>query len=124
MEDVDMLADRIAELERRAQAAGRTDRAALLAEAAALAVNPLQRIALLMQLANAAGRAAHEAAGRALRGDGFPDGRPATWEQIGDAAGLSTSTAYRQFHTGKALSWSAPARGVRQAARRTKGNQS
>lgn len=116
-----MLADRIAELERRAaRTAGRADQGALLAEAAALAVDPLQQIALLMRVADLAGRAAHDAAGRALHGDGLPGARPATWDQIGEAAGLSTSTVYRQWHTGQALAWPAAARGVRQAARRTK----
>jgi hypothetical protein len=118
VDDVDMMVDQIASLARQARAAGPTQRVALLAEAAGLAMEPLQRIELLMLLADAAGRAAHEAAGQALRGAGTTQGRPATWAQIADAAGLSRDTAFRQWHGGQALSWSPAARGVRQATRR------
>lgn len=119
-----MMVEQIADLARRAREATPTARVALLAEAVGLACEPLQRLELLMLLADAAGRAAHDSAGQALRGQGMPEGRPATWAEIGDAAGLSRDTAWRQFHGGEALSWSPAARGVRQATRRGEGSRS
>lgn len=118
-DDVDMMGDRIAELTDRARTAESSAvRVALLAEAVGLALEPLQRIAVLMLLADAAGRAAHEAAGYALAGKGRAGETPATWTQIAKAAQLSRDTAFRQFYGGQALSWSPAARGIRQAARR------
>lgn len=119
-----MVVDRIADLARRAREASSTARVGLLAEAVGLAEDPLQRVELLMLLADAAGRAAHEVVGCALAGRGMPEGRPATWAQIADVAGLSRDTAFRQFYGGEALSWSPAARGVRQAVRRGEGGGS
>lgn len=122
--DESVLTDRIAHLARRARQADPVSRVALLAEAAELAWDPLQRIELLMLLTDASGRAAHDAVASALRGEGLLGGRSATWAQIADAAALSPSTAFRQWHSGQALSWSPAARGVRQADRRsTKGER-
>ncbi|GAA1011571.1 hypothetical protein ACFQWA_27855 [Streptomyces thermogriseus] len=120
VDDVDMLAEQIADLVRRATAEGTAavERVQLLATALGLAVDPLQQIKLLMDIADAAGRAAHDAAGRARRGEGRPGGERATWADIGAAAGLSKDTAFRQYHGGRALSRSPAARGVRQAVRR------
>jgi hypothetical protein len=123
VDDVDMLVDQIADLARRARGAAPAARVGLLAEAVGLACDPLQRLELLMLLADAAGRAAHESAGHALTGRGMPEGRPATWAQIADAAGLTKDTVFRQFHGGEALSWSPAARGVRQATRRGEGSR-
>ncbi|MFF6787236.1 hypothetical protein [Streptomyces sp. NPDC012510] len=69
-----------------------------------------------MMVADRAGRAAHDSAARALRGE--DRNGPATWSQIADAARLSKDTAFRQFHGGEALSWSPAARGVKPAVRR------
>lgn len=116
MDNVDMLAEEINDLVRRAEQAGPAERVQLLAHAVGLAVDPLQRIKLLMLVADRAGRAAHDSAARALRGEDRTG--PATWSQIADAAGLNKDTAFRQFHGGEALSWSPAARGVKQAVRR------
>ncbi|MGK4578459.1 hypothetical protein [Kitasatospora sp. HPMI-4] len=122
MDNVDMLVDQIADLAGQAREAESADaRVALLAQAVGLAWNPLMRIELLMLLADAAGRAAHEAADSALQGKGMPEKRPATWSQIAEAATLTKDTAFRQFHGGEALSWSPATRGVRQATRRGEG---
>jgi hypothetical protein len=121
--DVDMVVDQIADLVRRAREASPAARVELLAQAVGLAWDPLQRIELLMLVADAAGRAAHEAAGNALVGQGRPEGKAATWADIAEAAGLSRDTAFRQFHGGQALSWSPAARGVRQAVRRGEGSE-
>ncbi|MET8855511.1 hypothetical protein [Streptomyces sp. NPDC004579] len=120
MENVDMMAEQIADLVRQASAedAIPAERVQLLAQAVDLAVDPLRQLELLMLVADAAGRAAHEAAGRALRGEGRPESKAATWKEIGRAADLAKDTAFRQFHGGDALSWSPAARGVRQAVRR------
>ncbi|MFF3256439.1 hypothetical protein ACFYWP_36905 [Actinacidiphila glaucinigra] len=118
MENVDMAAARIAELVAQAADVEPAERVELLATAVGVAVDPLQRIRLLMLVADAAGRAAHDSAGSALRGQGMPDGQAATWGQIAQAAGLAKDTAFRQFHGGEALSWSTATRGVRQATRR------
>jgi hypothetical protein len=115
--DDDVVTERIADLARQARNAAPVDRVLLLAQAAGLASNPLQRTELLMLLADAAGRAAHAAADAAQRGEGMPEGRPATWAQIGDAAAIPRETAYRQFHGGQALSWPPAARGVRHGSR-------
>jgi hypothetical protein len=116
--DIDMVTAEIADLTRRAREdASPTAGVQLLAQAVGLAVDPLQRIELMMLLADAAGRAAYEAAGLALKGQGRSGAAPATWAEIADAAGLDRSTAWRQYHGGEALSWSPAARGVRQAAR-------
>ncbi|MFI8177987.1 hypothetical protein ACIF6H_32355 [Streptomyces microflavus] len=126
MDNVDMMAAQIADLVRQANAAEvmPTERVQLLAQAVGLAVDPLHQLELVMLVANAAGRAAHDAAGRALRGEGRPAGKAATWTEIGGAAGLSKDTAFRQFHGGDALSWSPAARGVRQAVRRPASGES
>ncbi|MFF4902562.1 hypothetical protein [Streptomyces sp. NPDC001068] len=120
MNDVDMMAEQIADLVRRASAAetAPADRMHLLAEAVGIAVDPLQQLELSMLVADVAGRAAHDAAGRALRGEGRPGGKAASWAQIGAAAALAKDTVFRQFHGGTALSWSPAARGVKQAVRR------
>lgn len=124
MDDVDMLADQIADLARQARdAQSPTGRVAPLAEAVGLAVDPLMRLELLMLLADAAGRAAHEAAGCALAGDGMPEERRASWSQIGASAGLTKDTAWRQWRGGEALSWSPAARGVRQAKTLAEGSE-
>ena len=124
MDDFDVVVGQIADLARRARQATPTVRAGLFAEAVGLARDPLQRIELLMLLVDAAGRAAHEAAGHALRGQGMPEAKPATWSQIAEAAELTRDTAFRQWHGGEALSWSPAARGVRQATRRGEGTAS
>lgn len=115
-----MMAEQIADLLRQANAEETTptERVQLLAQAVGLAVDPLHQLELVMLVADTAGRAAHDAAGRALRGEGRPEGKPATWTDIGGAASLSKDTAFRQFHGGDALSWSPAARGVRQTVRR------
>lgn len=115
-----MVAEQIADLIRRANAAQTppADRVQLLATAVGLAVEPLQQLELMMLVADTAGRAAHDAAGRALRGEGCPEGKPATWAEIGSAARLAKDTVFRQYHGGAALSWSPAKRGVRQAVRR------
>ncbi|MCT9141729.1 hypothetical protein [Streptomyces violarus] len=120
MDDVDMAAEQIGDLIKRANGpdTAPADRVQLLAEAVGLAVDPLRQLELLMLIADTAGRAAHDAAGRALRGVGRPDAKAATWSEIGQAADLSKDTVFRQFHGGDALSWSPAARGVRQAVRR------
>ncbi|MBC2869819.1 hypothetical protein [Streptomyces mexicanus] len=118
MENVDMMGAEISDLVQQAGEAPPADRVQLLARAVGLAVDPLQRLQLLMLVADAAGRAAHDAAGRALRGEGLPEEKAATWSQIAAAAAISKDTAFRQFHGGQALSWSSAARGVRQAVRR------
>ncbi|MFE4539685.1 hypothetical protein ACFRKB_32245 [Streptomyces scopuliridis] len=120
MDNVDMMAEQITDLIRRARAdeTTPTERVQLLAEAIGLTVDPLHQLELMMLVADTAGRAAHDAAGRALRGEGRSRSRAATWAEIGGAAGLSKDTAFRQFHGGDALSWSPAARGVRQAVRR------
>lgn len=120
MDNVDMMAEQIDDLIRRANAdeTAPVDRVQLLAAAIGLAVDPLQQLELMMLVADMAGRAAHDAAGRALRGEGRPEGKPATWAEIGFAAHLSKDTAFRQYHGGAALSWSTSTRGVRQAVRR------
>ncbi|MDX3867230.1 hypothetical protein [Streptomyces europaeiscabiei] len=120
MDNVDMMAEQIADLIRRANAEETTptECVQLLAQAVGLAVDPLHQLELVMLVADTAGRAAHDAAGRALRGEGRPEGKAATWTEIGGAAALSKDTAFRQFHGGTALSWSPAARGVRQAVRR------
>lgn len=117
MNNVDMVGAEIADLIEQARAAPPTARVELLARALGLAIDPLQRIELLMLLADAAGRAAHDNARQALAGQGRPDGRRATWEDIATAAALSRDTAFRQFHGGQALSWSPAKRGVRQIQR-------
>ncbi|QDN84412.1 hypothetical protein [Streptomyces sp. RLB3-6] len=121
MDNVDMMAEQIADLIRQASDDETTpgDRVQLLATALGLAVDPLHQIELLMLVADTAGRAAHDAAGRALRGEGRPGGKAATWTDIGSAASLTRDTAFRQFHGGEALSWAPGARGVRQAVRRS-----
>lgn len=120
MDNVDMVAEQIADLIRQANddATAPADRVQLFAVAVGLAVDPLHQIELLMMVADAAGRAAHDAAGRALRGEGCAKGKAATWTGIGSAASLSKDTAFRQFHGGQALSWAPGPRGVRQVARR------
>lgn len=120
MDNVDMMAEQIADLVRRADAeeTAAADRVQLLATAIGLAVDPLQQLELMMLITDTAGRGAHDAAGRALRGEGRPDGKAATWTEIAAAAHLSKDTAFRQYHGGAALSWSPAARGVRQAVRR------
>ncbi|GHB75714.1 hypothetical protein GCM10010331_74410 [Streptomyces xanthochromogenes] len=120
MDNVDMMAEQINDLIRQAYADGTapTECVQLLAQAVGLAVDPLHQLELLMLVTDTAGRAARDAAGRALRGEGCPGGKPATWTDIGGAASLSKDTAFRQFHGGDALSWSPAARGVRQAVRR------
>jgi hypothetical protein len=119
VDDVDMMAEQIADLIRRANAsAAPAESVQLLAQAVGIAVDPLHRLELLMIVADAAGRAGHDAAGRALRGEGRPEGRAATWAEIAAAAHLSKDTVFRQFHGGEALSWSPATRGVRQAVRR------
>jgi len=116
--DIDTVTAQIAELARRArQAPSQAAGVQLLAHAVELAANPLQRVELLMRLADTAGRAAREAAGHALKGQGLPGGTSATWTEIAEAAGLDRATAWRQFHRGEALSWSPAARGVRQVTR-------
>ncbi|MFC8220407.1 hypothetical protein ACFUTY_19805 [Streptomyces sp. NPDC057362] len=110
--DVDMFADEVEQLARQADRAEGAERVELLARAANLAIDPLRRIQLLMQVADAAGRAAHQAAGAARRGDNRPGNEPATYEQIGAAAGLSRDVAYRQHTHGAALAWPAKRRGV------------
>jgi hypothetical protein len=123
MNTVDIVGSEIADLTQQARTATPTARVELLAQALSLAIEPLQRIELLMLLADAAGRAAHDMAGQALAGTGMPGGRPATWAEIGAAAGISRDTAFRQYHGGQALSWSPAARGVRQTQRRGEGGQ-
>ncbi len=120
MDNVDMMAEQIDDLIRQANADGTTaaDRVQLLATAVGLAVDPLHQLELMMLVADTAGRAAHDAAGRALRGEGRPEGKPATWAEIGAAAHLAKDTVFRQYHGGAALSWSPANRGVRQAVRR------
>ncbi|MFI9801987.1 hypothetical protein [Streptomyces sp. NPDC052302] len=120
MDNVDMMAEQIADLVRQANASGTApaDRVQLLATAVGLAVDPLLQLELMMLVADAAGRAAHETAGRALRGEGRPEGKAATWAEIGAAARLAKDTVFRQYHGGTALSWSPANRGVRQAVRR------
>lgn len=113
-----MLAERIANLVQRAHRAAPAECVQLLAEAVGLACDPLQRIGLLLLVADAAGRAAREATEHALRGYGTPGRKSATWSQIASAAGLTKDTAFRQFHGGQALSWSPAMRGVRQTQRR------
>ncbi len=115
-----MAAEQIADLILRADAhdTATADRVQLLAAAVGLAVDPLRQLELMMLVADAAGRAAHDAAGRALRGVGRPEGKPATWAEIGAAAHLAKDTVFRQYHGGAALSWSPANRGVRQAVRR------
>ncbi|WP_055689453.1 hypothetical protein [Streptomyces prasinus] len=115
-----MAAEQIGDLIKQADIPGTApaDRVQLLATAVGLAVDPLRQLELLMRIADTAGRAAHDAAGRALRGVGRPDGEAATWSEIGEAADLSKDTAFRQFYGGAALSWSTATRGVRQAVRR------
>ncbi|MFE9613190.1 hypothetical protein [Streptomyces sp. NPDC006012] len=108
--DVDMFADEVEQLARRADEAAGAERVELLARAANLAIDPLRRTELLMLTADAAGRAAHESAGAARRGENR--GSQATYEQIGAAARLSRDVVYRQHTHGEALSWSAKARGV------------
>ncbi|MFD5589328.1 hypothetical protein ACFWII_36765 [Streptomyces sp. NPDC127063] len=118
MENVDMMGAEISDLAQQAGEVSPAERVQLLARAVGLAVDPLQRLELLMLVADAAGRAARDAADCALRGEGLPEEKAATWSQIAAAAGLSKDTAFRQFHGGQALSWSPAARGVRQAVRR------
>ncbi|MGW0491168.1 hypothetical protein [Streptomyces olivaceus] len=108
--DDDMFADEVEQLARLAREAEGAERVELLARAANLAIDPLRRIELLMLTADAAGRAAHQAAGAARRGENR-DG-PVTYEQIGAAARLSRDVVYRQHRHGAALSWPAKARGV------------
>lgn len=110
--DVDMFADEVEQLAHQADRAEGAERVELLARAANLAMDPLRRIQLLMQVADAAGRAAHQAAGAARRGDNRLGNEPATYEQIGAAAGLSRDVAYRQHTHGAALAWPAKRRGV------------
>ncbi|MEW1551330.1 hypothetical protein [Streptomyces tsukubensis] len=120
MDNVDMMAEQIDDLIRRADAeeTAPAERVQLLAQAVGLAVDPLRQLELMMLAADAAGRAAHDAAGRALRGEGRPEGKAATWTEIGASARLAKDTAFRQFHGGAALSWSTATRGVRQTTRR------
>ncbi|MGV9277691.1 hypothetical protein [Streptomyces griseosporeus] len=118
MENVDMMGEEISDLVERSRKAPPAERVQLLAEAAGLAVDPLQRLELMMLIADTAGRAARDAADRALRGEGRPGGKAATWAQIAAAAHLSKDTVFRQYHGGAALSWSPAARGVRQTVRR------
>ncbi|MEU2098725.1 hypothetical protein ABZ741_21560 [Streptomyces globisporus] len=126
MDNVDMMAEQITALLRQANAEETTpaERVQLLAQAVGLTVDPLHQLELLMLVADTAGRAAHDAAGRALRGEGLPAGKAGTWTEIGSAAALSKDTAFRQFHGGDALSWSPAARGVRQAVRRPASGES
>ncbi|MGW9436735.1 hypothetical protein [Streptomyces sp. NPDC055607] len=107
-----MFADEVEQLARQADRAEGAERVELLARAANLAIDPLRRIQMLMQVADAAGRAAHQAAGAARRGDNRSGNKPATYEQIGAAAGLSRDVAYRQHTHGAALAWPAKRRGV------------
>ncbi|MFE5847574.1 hypothetical protein ACFQ7N_38745 [Streptomyces niveus] len=108
MSDVDM-ADELAQKAGQAEGAERVE---LLARAAHLAIDPLRRIELLMLTADAAGRAAHQAADRARRGENRMGNLPATYEQIGAAAGLTRDVVHRQYTYGAALSWPAARRGV------------
>ncbi|MFD4320445.1 hypothetical protein [Streptomyces sp. NPDC058548] len=110
--DIDMFADEVEQLARQAEQAEGPERVELLARAANLAIDPLRRIQLLMQTADAAGRAAHQAAGVARRGENRPGNEPATYEQIGAAASLSRDVVYRQHTHGSALAWPAKRRGV------------
>lgn len=122
--DAGTIEKQIADLARQACEAEPTARVELLGKAAAIAWNPLQRMELLLMIADAAGRAAHAAVADALAGRGMPDGAPATWSQIADATKLTKDTAFRQYHGGEALSWSPATRGVRQATRRDEGSRS
>lgn len=110
--DVDMFAAEVEQLARQADQARGADRVELLARAASRAIDPLRRIELLMMVADAAGRAAHETAGAARQGEGRPERTPVTYEQIGKAAGLSRDVVHRQHTHGSALSWPAARRGV------------
>ncbi|MEV4042814.1 hypothetical protein [Streptomyces sp. NPDC049744] len=110
--DVDMFAAEVEQLVRQADEVEGADRVELLARAASSAIDPLRRIELLMLVADAAGRAAHGAAGAARQGVGRPGNAPVTYEQIGAAAGLSRDVVYRQHTHGTALSWPAARRGV------------
>ncbi|MGW5048400.1 hypothetical protein [Streptomyces griseoluteus] len=110
--DVDMFAAEVEQLVRQADEVEGADRVELLARAASSAIDPLRRIELLMLVADAAGRAAHGAAGAARQGVGRPGNAPVTYEQIGAAAGLSRDVVYRQHTHGAALSWPAARRGV------------
>ncbi|MFE4264501.1 hypothetical protein [Streptomyces sp. NPDC056883] len=110
--DVDMFAAEVEQLVRQADEAQGADRVELLARAASSAIDPLRRIELLMLVADAAGRAAHGAAGAARQGVGRPGNAPVTYKQIGAAAGLSPDVVYRQHTHGEALSWPAARRGV------------
>lgn len=121
MDDVDMVAEQIADLTQRAAVSAPTARVELLAEAVSLAYEPLRRVELTLLLVDAAGRAAHEAAGHAQAGQGMPGGTAATWEQIAAAAGIARDAAWRQWHHGAALSWPSWARGVRQTPPKDKG---
>lgn len=106
-----MFADEVEQLAGQADQAEGAERVELLARAANLAIDPLRRIELLMLVADAAGRAAHQAVAPARRGENRA-GNPATYEQIGVAAGLSRDVAHRQHTHGEALSWPARRRGV------------
>ncbi|WP_241200565.1 hypothetical protein [Streptomyces sp. ADI92-24] len=112
MYDVDMFADEVEQLAQQADQAEGAERVELLARAANLAIDPLRRIELLMLVADAAGRAAHQTVAPARRGENRAGNRPATYEQIGAAAGLSRDVVYRQHAHGAALSWPAKRRGV------------
>ncbi|MFJ4343000.1 hypothetical protein [Streptomyces sp. NPDC088915] len=110
--DVDMFAAEVEQLVHQADQVQGADRVELLARAASRAMDPLLRIELLMLVADAAGRAAHEAADAARQGAGRPENARATYEQIGAAAGLARDVVYRQHTHGAALSWPAARRGV------------
>ncbi|MFE5863213.1 hypothetical protein ACFQ77_22080 [Streptomyces virginiae] len=110
--DVDMFAAEVEHLAQQADQVQGADRVELLARAASRAIDPLRRIELLMLVADAAGRAAHEAAGAARQGVGRPESTPVTYERIGAAAGLSRDVVHRQHTHGAALSWPAARRGV------------
>ncbi|QIP75461.1 hypothetical protein EZV63_36775 [Streptomyces sp. VN1] len=107
-----MFAAEVEQLAQQADGAHGADRVELLARAASRAADPLRRIELLMLVADAAGRAAHEAVGAARQGTGRPENAPATYEQIGAAAALARDVVYRQYTHGAALSWPAARRGV------------
>ncbi len=111
--DVDMFTAEVEHLAQQADQVQGADRVELLARAASRAIDPLRRIELLMLVADAAGRAAHAAAGAAREGEGRPQSEPVTYEQIGIAAGLTRDVVYRQHTHGAALSWSPARRGVR-----------
>jgi hypothetical protein len=110
--ELNTVADEVEQLAQQAHQAEGAERVELLARAANLAIDPLRRIELLMLVADAAGRVAHQTVAPARRGENRAGNLPATYEQIGVAAGLNRDVIYRQYTYGAALSWPAARRGV------------